>query len=454
MGPDGHVCPVAEPDPRQRVRRGGELRPVHLRAMRRGVVHECLSGERDRAGSADRRQGGHRRAVHRLPPVHDRLSVRHRVHAAAVRQGREVQSVRRATGVRRRLSRRRRSCTASRRRRGSGSSPGARRCIATTSTPSAPAGKSRASAGLTPRNTEGANDAGTHGQVAASRPDERPDRGRGHPVRLAARLCRRSRSGGPLSLRRARCAGGPAVARQHADLRHRAADRHAGSLRRPLHGGDQRRADQRHHHVELGRPLGPRAEVRRLRHGDPRRAGAQAGLPLHSRRSRRAARRVAVLGPAGRRDRGRPAARAGNSGPARGVHRAGRREAGAFRLHHERQAPRRGAQRRRRRDGLEEPQGHRGARHRRRPRGGPARVHEGGLGDARRHAGQPGPHRVHGTGDGRHDRHDPGFRRTADAQLPGGAVRALREPERHHRQGNRGWSPTRRASPARSRAAG
>ena len=70
----------------------------------------------------------------------------------------------------------------------------------------------------------------------------------------------------------------------------------------------------------------------------------------------------------------------GIPGLAGGVHRAGRREAGALRLHHERQAPRRGAQRRRRRDGLEEPQGHRGPRHRRRPRGGPGRVHEGGLG--------------------------------------------------------------------------
>ncbi len=50
----------------------------------------------------DRRQGGHRRAVHRLPPVHDRVSVRHGVHAAAVRPCREVQPVRRAAGVRQR----------------------------------------------------------------------------------------------------------------------------------------------------------------------------------------------------------------------------------------------------------------------------------------------------------------------------------------------------------------
>ncbi len=52
------------------------------------------------------------------------------------------------------------------------------------------------------------------------------------------------------------------------------------------------------------------------------------------------------------------------------------------------------------------------------------------------HAERPGPRGVHGTGDGRHDRPHPGLRRPAHSQLPPGAVRALRKPERHHDQGD------------------
>ena len=197
-------------------------------------------------------------SVHRLPPVHDRLSVRHRVHAAAVRQGREVQPVRRAAGVRRRVpdagDRVRRVVAGGAMARGVG-------CEG----PSQPRRRLRRLTRAKPR-----------GRPRHAIPKERTMQ------RLTGKLLRVDLTSGRIAVEDIRSdwlrdyLGGRGLAARYLyeelDPRvdplspanklifaDRTADRHAGALRRPLHGGDQGRADQRHHHVELRRPLGPGA---------------------------------------------------------------------------------------------------------------------------------------------------------------------------------------------------
>ncbi len=427
---------VAEPDPRQRVRRGGELRTVHLPAMRRGVVHERLPGECDRAGSADGSEGGHRRAVHRLPPVHDRLPVRHGVHAAAVRQA--PRSAISAADSRRAPppARRRRSSTAKRMRRGSGSSRGAPRSIAIMSTPSGRSEQVTAGAGsrkaASKERTMSASTGKllrvdlTSGRIAVE--DIRSDwlrdyvGGRG----LAARYLYEELdpqvdplspdnklifATGPLTGTPVPCGARYMVVTKGA-LTNAITTSNSGGHWGPelkFAGYDMLILEGRapkpvylfiyDDQVELrdaaaywGRLVGETEDGLRRELGIP-------GL------------RVACIGPAGEKlvrfacimnDKHRAAGRSGVGAVmgSKNLKAIAVRGTGGVRV------------------------------------ADPAGVHEGGLEDAGRHAGQPGPDVVHRAGDGRHDRHDAGLRRPADQQFPRGAVRALREPQRQHDQGN------------------
>ena len=158
--------------------------------------------------------------------------------------------------------------------------------------------------------------------------------------------------------------GGSALAREQADLRDRPADRDHGADRRPLHGRHQGGADQRRRLLELGRLLRRRVEARGLGHGDLRRPFTAPRLPLHQGRPRRADRRGGLrLGQVGlgyrADDQGAPSGRRDQDR----LDRPRRRDPQPLRLCNERPRPGRRALRRRRRDGVQEPEGDRRARH-------------------------------------------------------------------------------------------
>ena len=175
-------------------------------------------------------------------------------------------------------------------------------------------------------------------------------------------LYRRARSRHEDHDRRGRSKGRSAVAGKQAGLRARSVDRHIRPLGRPLHRRDQRRAHWRHRFRELGRDVGSRTEIRRIRCFDRRRRGAKAGLSVDQERQGRDSRRLESVGQGCSGDLGRHSRRDRRRREDR-VHRPGRRKPGVVRLHHERSPPRGRTERRRRRHGLEEPEGGRGRRH-------------------------------------------------------------------------------------------
>ena len=143
---------------------------------------------------------------------------------------------------------------------------------------------------------------------------------------LGAGLYRLARAGIQIPGGRSGPQSRSAVARQQADLVDRAADRHHGFDRRPLHRGHQGSAHRRHRLLQLGRLFRRRAEDGGLGHGHLRGQVAQAGVPVRQRRRGRTARCVRACGarPSGRprrcsrrRCRTRWCASPASAGPAR-----------------------------------------------------------------------------------------------------------------------------------------
>ena len=159
---------------------------------------------------------------------------------------------------------------------------------------------------------------------------------------------------------RPRCRGaGP---RSHPRLQCRRPGRHHGAGGVPSRRRLAQRADRRLRLGQRRRQLRARDEIRRIRPDLRHRQGGETRLRLHRRRFGGHRGRVVAVGTIHLGDRGTPRTQAGTTHPGVRLHRAGGREPGAGGQHRGRPRALGVALRRRRRHGLEEPEGSRGQR--------------------------------------------------------------------------------------------
>ena len=107
VGANRDLSTIAKSDTGPDIRRRGELRPVRMCSMRRGMVHEHVSGSGNCDRPAHRGQGHCRAGVHWMPPLHHRLPVWHSLDDPRFRRCGQVRSLWWPTGVRYGLSDRR-----------------------------------------------------------------------------------------------------------------------------------------------------------------------------------------------------------------------------------------------------------------------------------------------------------------------------------------------------------